>query len=573
MVNRATGSRSPLMVLAAAEVQHRFPTFLKGAMNTTRFISARVFPRSNLARKIHHAVRNWYEGGWPIWTGGNYSYLPSLVQDARWDQNYVTRREMMRRMRYFSQNSAIMESILSVGERYTVGANGLHVSFYPDTDFSEDSDNSWYERADAVLAEWFQNCGWNGESMEKMLKIGYRCQRVDGELFYVKTRKNLPLRFAQRTLMVPKPVLQMVEAHRVESPWNRFDDYNLIDGVQFKLASAGAGTERRDLLDKVGFYVRSGMGGFEQNDSWNLIECKNIFHLFNSHRVNQYRGLSDFYACAMDIHKLEDLIEIELKAQSSQSIRAVGIESNSGQATSPLDAKLERVNIARGIATPPNNSEKELFARYENFRKETGAYVYGLKTGEKVHFDSPTRPSEATLNLWEFLVNSICAGSHAPRCLIMEKISGQSARSQGVEVRAQLDSADGFYKSDYQKWRAFVRDAVIYFMEWAVLNDERVADPPANWRDCIHIQQPEACNVDVGYNTQSNMMLLAAGVIDYQMIVGPMGHSWITIAKRLKRQQQYLEKHKIKVTLPALLPGQIPLDGKPQNKESEAVAA
>ena len=108
-------------------------------------------------------------------------------------------------------------------------------------------------------------------------------------------------------------------------------------------------------------------------------------------------------------------------------------------------------------------------------------------------------------------------------------------------------------------------------MEWAVKNDPRVADPPANWRECMHVQQPEACNVDVGYTTQSNMMLLAAGVIDYEMFHGPMGVSTMTIFRRLKRQQQWLEKNKVKVTLPGLLQGQIPLEA-PQ-KESETADA
>lgn len=543
------------MILIAAQVQHSLPTFLKATVNSTRYL-AQKFPRINSLKKIHHAARNWYEGGWPIWTGGNYSYLPSLVQDARFDQNYVTRREMMRRMRYWSQNSALLESILSVGERYTVGSGGLTVSCYPadgglDDEIEEDN---WYERAEQVIAEWFKDCGWNCETMERLLKIGYRCQKVDGEVFYIKTRKLGFIEYDGRKVQVYKPCLQAVEAHRVETPWTKFDDYNLIDGVQFKLVDAGDGKEKRQLLSLTGFWCRNGMGGFEQNDSWNLIEKENCFHLFNMHRVNQYRGLSDFYSCSMDLHKLEDLVEIELKAQNSQSIRAVGIESNSGQATSPLDPKLEAVRIARGQgSTPTNTGEKELFARYEMFRKETGAYVYGLKTGEKVHFDSPNRPSESTLQLWEFLVNSVCAGGKVPRCLVFNLISGSSARPQGTQVRADLDNADLFFKSDFQKWKHFLIDAVIWYLEWAIKNDLRVSDPPANWRSCLHIQQPEACNVDVGYTTQSNLALLSAGAMDYEEIIGPRGSSFITVAKRLARQQRFLEKNNIRVTLPAQL--------------------
>lgn len=526
---------------------------------------ANTFPNSKFCGRVLKSAYAWYESGWPGFTDGS-SYVPSIVQDAPFDQNYVTRRELLRKMRYWSQNSPLCEAILSVGERYTVGSSGLHVTFYPNDDLNEDADNSWYERADSVIHEWFQNCGWNGETMQTLLKVGYRCQRVDGEIFYLKTRKMLPLQYNGRILQVPKPVLQMVEAHRVESPWNRWEDEgnHLIDGVQFKIVSTDGGGQ---LLEKTGYWTRNGMGSFEQNDSWYQIPASDVFHVFNPTRANQYRGISDFYAVEVNLHKLEDLLNIEMKAQNSQSIRAVGIETASGQAASPLDRKIELINAARGQTNaPPANLDAAFNQRCETYRRETGAYIYGLKMGEKVHFDSPTRPAESTLMLWEYLTNSICAGTHAPRCIVFEKISGASAKGQGTEVRAQLDAADAFYNGDFQKWKCFVREAVIYFMEWAIKNDYRVSDAPPNWRDCIHIHQPQAVNVDVGNQMSANMMALAAGAMDYDMILGPQGTSFVQVAKRLARQQRMIEKLDLKISLPALLASQIPLDGSPKGQ-------
>jgi capsid protein len=492
-----------------------------------------------------------------------------LVQDARYDQNYVTRREMLRKMRYWSQNSALLESILSVGERYTVGASGLHVAVYPSTDEVSTESDDWYSRAEQVIHEWFQDCGWNGETMELLLKIGYRCQKVDGEIFYLKTRKQSSVEVFGKRSPISRPCLQLVEAHRCETPWNKFDSDSLIDGVQFEKVSVGMGAEKRNLLLKQGFWFRDTIALDQNQDSWNIIPESGLFHVFNSHRANQYRGLSDFYSCESDLHKLEDVIEIELKAQASQSVRAVGIESNSGAAASPLDPKIEAIQRATGRLGPQVDAGKEFLTRIENYRRETGAYVYGLKTNEKIHFDAPNRPSEATLNLLEFLTNNVMAGGHAPRCLVFQKISGASARAQGTEVRAELDSADIYYRSDFHKWKNFVRDATIWFMEWAVKNDLRVSDPPANWRECLHIQQPEACNVDVGYTTQAQLMMLAAGASDYEMILGPQGTSFMTVAKRLLRQQKWMERNGLKVTLPALLPGQIELNAPAKERETE----
>jgi hypothetical protein len=556
--------------LISNELKAHLPTLCKAGLNAVSR-AQKVFPKSDFVRGMFHKYRNWYEGGWPLWTGGAESYLPSLVQDARWDQNYVTRREMLRRMRYWSQNSPLVEAILSVGERYTVGPSGLHVSFYSADDMVDNNqeykEDPWYEAAETVVREWFGLCGWNNESMEQLLKIGYRDQKVDGEIFFLKTRKVLPLKIGNRTLMVNKPCLQIIEAHRVESPWNRFEqsERTLIDGVQYETVKNNG----IDMLQPVGFWCRTGSSSFEQNDSWQLIKCEDIWQLRNVHRADQPRSVSDFYACEVMINKHEDTLEIEMKAHSAHAVRAVAVESASGQAASPTDRKLEFINAARGVAAaPPGNADWT--ARQEVFRRETGAYVYGIKTGEKIHFDSPTRPSESTLNLLEYQVNAIVSACHAPRCLVFEKISGASARGQGTEVRAQLDAADHFYKGDFQKWKHFIKQAVVWYMEWAVKNDPRVSDPPANWRDCLHVQQPEACNVDVGYNTQAQLMQLAAGAMDYDMILGPQGLSFVTVAKRLARQQKMLEKMKVKVTLPALLPGQIPLDA-PAKEETANV--
>ena len=552
--------KSPLAAIVLNS--ENFPGFGKLLLNTTRFVASKVLPRSNTARKIYHGVRNWYEGGWPLSTGGKFSYLPSLVQDARWDQNYITRREMLRRMRYWSQNSPLVEAILSVGERYTVGASGLHVSFYPSEEVSDDADN-WYERADAVVQEWFEHCGWNGESMAELLKVCYRDQKVDGDVFVVKTRKAMPLAVGNRVLQVPKPSLQIIEGHRVESPWNKFEqeDSTLVDGVQYQRVRV----DGRELLQKQGFWMRNGQSSFEQNDSWFLCPDNQCWQLRNIHRADQPRSVSDFYPVAININKLEDVVDIELSAQNSQSVRAVAIKSNSGQAANFGDKAIERVNLARGIASAPKTDD--FAARCDIYRKEMGAYVFGLKTGEDAVNMAPNRPSEATLNLLEYLVNSICAGTKSPRCLIFEKISGQSAKGQGTEVRGQLDSADAHYKSDFQKWKHFVREATVWFMEWAVQNDERVQDPPANWCDCVHIQQPAACNVDYGYVTTANLMSLAAGSSSYHMILGPLGLNPVTVFKQLAREQQMIKRLGIKVTLPALMPGQIPLDGKTQKPE------
>lgn len=533
-------------------------------MNIFRKVKDWFKSGKNINTGIQCQPDNWYESGWPLLTG-DVPYRPSLIQDSRWDQNFVTRRETMRRMRDWSQNSALVESILSVGERYTVGASGLFVAFYP-TDDSADEDK-WYDTAEEILnEEVLQDIGWNGESLDTILKTGYRCQKIDGDAIVVKTRKKGTLQVGKQRLTLNRPCVQLVEGHRIESPFDKWEQegLTLIDGVVFDKSII----DGRLMMQRKGFYVRDGAGGFEQESTWALLPNDAVFYLRNEHRANQPRSVSDFYSVEQDISKLQAIIKMEMRAQDSQSEWATVVTNATGQFTSN-DAKLNAVMVARGTAATVTDESKrlELTRQLEWYRKVYGGQTRAFKQGETVTMHAPNRPSESTLNLIEFHINNICAGTKHPRCLVMDKVSGGSAKSQGTEVRAQLDSADGYFESDCQKWIRLVKGIVIYDLEWRIKNDPRLADPPANWRNCIHVQQPKACNVDVAYNAQAQVMELAAGITNYDLIYGPRGLSARRELRKLSTDQKMIEKLKLKISLPALLPGQIPLNGDAKQNE------
>ena len=65
---------------------------------------------------------------------------------------------------------------------------------------------------------------------------------------------------------------------------------------------------------------------------------------------------------------------------------------------------------------------------------------------------------------------------------------------------------------------------------------------------------------------------LARCTSDYDMILGPLGTNFMTVMKRLKRQQAWMQKNNIKVTLPALMSGQIELNGNGNKREETANA-
>ncbi len=458
---------------------------------------------------------NWYEGGFPILTGDR-SYLPSIIQDARFDQSQITRREMLRVMRYFSQNSPLTKRVLDVSRQYVIGATHSHVT-------SLSNDKEWGKQAEIVFKEMCKEAGFNGESLLELMNIGHDCKKVDGDVLYTPTYRKGTVTIGRQKLTVNKPCLQMVEGHRIETPPSRWDEEGktIFDGVQFSLTETKLPDGRTTKLQKrVAYWVRNGISAFNNEDAYQPIPVDSCYLVYSPNRVNQVRGISDFYAVVTTIHKLEDLLLMEMQAQDHQSKRAVAIETASGQFNS-LDPKLEAVNRAMGKA-PCDKVDEEFKARTKFaqwYEKISGAVTFALKMGEKVTNMSPTRPSEATLQLWEFLINSFCAGTKQPRILIFPKI----AKGQGTEVRAELDSANTAYRAEFNHdWKPFVQFVWNYFMEWARYNDPRVVDAPADWQS-IHIPAPRSVLVDAGYESAAMLAEYAAGVLSLDDIASNRG--------------------------------------------------
>lgn len=130
------------------------------------------------------------------------------------------------------------------------------------------------------------------------------------------------------------------------------------------------------------------------------------------------------------------------------------------------------------------------------------------RTGDTAQMMAPVRPAEATLNLWEFLIDSFCAGSNVPRMLVFPKRS----KGQGTEVRAEIEKANAAWIKEFNLvWKPLVHRAWKYFMGWAVQNDERVKNPPADWEH-IEVSPPRSVVVDLGYVSANALAEMAAGV-------------------------------------------------------------
>jgi len=475
-----------------------------------------------LSKNQAHLVRNWYESGNP-YGDGTRSFLPETLTDARYDQNTVTRREMMRRMRYWEQNSGILKSGLDVGEQYIIGT---HVPVVTSTASASD----WATKAEAVFIEMCGNAGLNGETFFDLLCIGHRRKKVDGNVLFVETSKPGAITIRAGTkyeteLNLLKPCFQMVEAHRIGTPfalWQE-NDLDIFDGVQYRTIETKMpdGRIRRQKV-RSHFWVNDSANDFSAEEGFTDVPIENCYYAASAHRVNETRSVSDFYAAEPTLALLEDLLKMEMRAQEVQSDIALFITNGAGAMVNEKTAATMGglgIKLSKDADGKPVVTAKDVDAVKAVYEKIWGGRTAIGRTGDTLTAMAPNRPAEATLNLWNYLINLFCSAARLPRLLVFPTMN----RGQGTEVRAEIEKANAAFIAEFNRiWKPFIHRAWKYFIGWAIKNDERLKNAPADWAS-IEVSPPRSLTVDIGYDNDADLAKLAAGVTNLHTLAQKYG--------------------------------------------------
>lgn len=505
---RATREREALNLLVVTS-----PHAIKNARPSAQRAVRRAC--ATLQRNYASQVRNWYESGNP-WSDGTRSFVGNYSTDARYDQNPVARRTMEIRCRFWEANSPFMKSSLDVSSQYVIGTHMPVVTSLA-TDSKENP--NWRENAEKVFQEMCAEAGLNGESMFALLDVGHRRKKVDGNILFVETNKPGKVLIRRGTkhetpIDVLRPCYQLIESHRIGSPggWGFEEGANVIDGVQYREIETKLPTGKtRKQLVKAGYWVNDAPSLIYSQTTPVFIPVENSYYATTAHRVNEPRGISDYYAVETTLALLEDLLKLEMRAQEVQSDLTLFITNGAGQVVSPkMQETLGAMNIrisadASGKPIVTSRDVEQVKAVYD---KIWGGRTAVGRTGDTLTPMAPNRPAEATLNLWNFLIDSFCSGGGGPRLLVFPKFN----KGQGTEVRAEIEKANSEWKKEFNLvWKPFIQRAWRYFIGWAKQNDERLKNPPADW-DAIEVSPPRSVVVDLGYVSANALAEMAAGV-------------------------------------------------------------
>ena len=469
-----------------------------------------------LRKRFKAAVKAWYEGGFPILTGER-SWVPALIQDARFDAGSVTRRELMRKARYFEQNNFLVNRAADLWEQYVIGVNGLQLQ-------PTSSDTEWNKRCKEAWEDWCCEADWMGVcDLSELQKIGSRLEFVDGECFFIKTR--------QKTPRGSVPRIHLVESHRCETPpklWDK-EGSTIVDGVTVD-------ADGRTLS----FWLRQGF----DFSAYGEFPATNVMHVGEASRAAQYRYLTWMYPVMNALHDLDDLILLEMRAAKDQAEKSTVFNTQTGEMPTAQELLKKKLISPPGRTTTDADVES-LEKRVEYYKQALGGRAIALRIGETVTPLAPNRPSQATLNLWDMLVSAYCAGIGIPKVLMLSEFLG---KAQGTIARSDLDVAAQFFRARSRPWARMTYETYLYWVEWAKYNDLRVADPPADYKRA-QIHPPRSVNVDVGYNMDAALKGIAAGCGDLDSeFYGPRGMDWRAGLDRLKEQQDYAKSIGLNIT-------------------------
>ena len=497
---------------AIADLIATNPDRISNSSRRTRKLVTRAATTLNRIGK-GHMVKNWYESGNP-YSDGSRSYLPEVITDARYDQNQITSREAMRRMRYWEQNSVFVKKVLDLDGQYIIGTHTPVVT-------PMSGDTKWNSAAETVWKEISEDFGLNGESLFAYLLLGCRRKKVDRDIFFIQTSKPGTVTIRRGTkheteLDVMKPCYQLVESHRVGSVFSMWaaEGFDNFDGIEFTetVTKTPDGQVIKQKL-KTAYFVNYSGSMFNVDEGFQRVPVQFCYRAATAHRVNETRGMTDFYAAEPTLALLEDLLKLEMRAQEVQSDIALFITNGAG---APVDAKTQGTINALGVKVSKDANgnaivtAKDIDAVKAIYEKIWGGRTAVGRSGDTMTAMAPNRPAEATLNLWNFLIDSFCTAMNRPRMLIFPK----SAKGQGTEIRAEIETFAAACRTEFSLvWKPFLQQAWEYRMGWAIKNDERVKNAPADWRN-IEVSAPRSPVVDLGYDSASDLAEMAAGVFN-----------------------------------------------------------
>jgi lambda family phage portal protein len=447
------------------------------------------------------------------------SRLNASLQDARYDQKPCTRETLQKKARYFERNSALVNRLADLFELYVVGQG---IQFFANSD-----DPEWNQAANEYWNDWkpFADI-LTRQNFDCLQGVIARALWIDGEIFVLLTRGT-----------AGRPRIQLIEAHRCKTPPDRIaeEGRTIVDGVAIN--EIGRPTGYWFIEDNFSGTSDPPMGfntpSAAPPATFRLVDAINVVHIFEPSRAGQFRGLPMLYPVMNDLHDLDDLQLLEMKAARDAAEVSNVITTAAGELT------IGDLNASGGaIAASADPAQKQCY-----YQDTIGGRTLVLQNGDSIQQFRSTRPEVATREYWVGLEHKVCAGTGIARQLVYPE------SIQGTVERSVLDMQNSWFMVRCSVLAgSFIRIRE-YVLSIGSSTELRLSDPPANWR-AVSWRGPRAVNVDVGRQSQAMLNELAAGVRTREGIWAEVGRDWKIETRQKAAEEKYLDSLAAEFGLP-----------------------
>ncbi len=367
--------------------------------------------------------------------------------------------------------------------------------------------------------DWCKRADVSGRhSFRKLVQIGCEERPVDGDFGFILRRLDDELK------------IQIVPATRIGNP-NALtaEPTNYYQGVTVDEYG-------RPVAYRVFRVTRDGV--YYQPEE---VPASNFLHFFDPFRSDQFRGVSDFHACARSARMLYGILEAEKTGVRFASQQAALVFSDKGAAN------------PRNLFTPNPSIQLPNGSAQKNELSEVGMIRY-FGTADRIEV-MPSRPSQAFSGFVQHLMHEIAIGIGIPQGVLFG-----TQDFKGPSVRAEFAAAD----------RVFVRhqgvlvDKVLDPIKNAVILDaiarEEIPPPPLQTGETmVHALKratrgewrfPPKITIDVGRESSANMNENRQGAKSLQEIAAEQGTDAFGRLEHIAMEAAYVKELAQKYEIP-----------------------
>jgi lambda family phage portal protein len=410
-------------------------------------------------------------------------YIYATPQDTRMDVTTASRRQVLGLARYMYYNDPVVRGAIDCITRNSIGP-GIKCQ-------SRTSDEGW----NAATEEWFHNwslaCDVRGLlDFNTLQQVACRTMLRDNELFVILTDNGDGW-----------PQLQLVEAHRCETPAYLGTDKRISDGVRIS-------PQGRPLS----YYIRTGDG-----DKYTEVQAADVIVLAERDRPDELRSISRLVSCLNLLQDRQEILEFETAGAKRAGAIGLALE---GQGST-------------GFFGPDSTSDDGITTD----KIMGGGAIWNLPAGKTLKEIKNDRPGP---NLQEFMdqfLRAAAAGLGLPyEYMWKADLSGPSQRFVLAQAQRRFDEVS----------QAIITQLVSRVRLWALAKGIKRGDltPPRGmdrWWNAVY-HTPKRTTIDAGRDSAADREDLKLGIQTLASIAQERGYDWQEIVDQRVAEQVYIRQ-------------------------------